>query len=58
MEVENTREQLEQDNTKSFLKRRPRKLPYEDARRWVQANLGVDTKDEFNDLVANGTWRD
>jgi len=57
MMVEKTREKLEQDNVKSFLKRRPRKLPYEDARRWVQANLGVDTEEEFDDLVANGNLR-
>jgi len=48
---------LEEENTKQFLKRRPRKLPYEDARRWVQANLGPDTKEEFMDLVENGNLR-
>mmetsp|Transcript_8077 Transcript_8077/g.10581 ORF Transcript_8077/g.10581 Transcript_8077/m.10581 type:complete len:177 (-) Transcript_8077:1330-1860(-) len=48
---------LEEENTKQFLKRRPIKLPYEDARRWVQANLGPDTKEEFMDLVANGNLR-
>ncbi len=26
-------------------------------RKWVQANLGVDTKEEFFDLVANGNLR-
>ena len=45
---------LEEANTKSFLKRKPRKLPYLDARRWVQTNLGASTKKEFYDLVANG----
>lgn len=40
IEVEKTRQALEEDNIKSFIKRKPRKLPYEDARNWVQANLG------------------
>lgn len=48
---------LEEAHTRSFLKAKPRKLPYEDARRWVQANLGADTKEEFYDLVANGNLR-
>jgi len=55
--VEKERERLEEANKQSFLKRKPRKLPYEDARRWVQANLGVDTEAEFHDLVANGNLR-
>lgn len=57
IQVERTRQQLEQAHTQSFLKRRPRKLPYDDARIWVQANLGCDTKEEFDDLVANGNLR-
>ena len=51
---------LEEENTKRFQKRlksRPWKLPYEDARKWVQKNLGVDSKEEFFDLVANGNLR-
>jgi hypothetical protein len=56
-EVEKMRDRLEEDNTQSFLKRRPRKLPYEDARRWVQGNLGPNTKEEFDDLVENGNLR-
>ena len=55
--VEKTRQQLEQAHTQSFLKRRPRKLPYKDARIWVQANLGCDTEEEFMDFVANGNLR-
>jgi hypothetical protein len=55
--VEKTRNALEKQHTQSFLKRRPVKLPYSQARQWVQANLGVDTKDEFDDLVANGNLR-
>ena len=57
IQIAQTREQLEQAHTQSFLKRKPRKLPYEDARIWVQANLGADTKEEFMDLVANGNLR-
>jgi hypothetical protein len=57
LEVETTRAKLEQDNTNSFLKRRPVKLPYDVARRWVQANLGCDTQEEFDDMVANGNLR-
>ena len=51
------RDRLEKANTKDFLKRKPRKLPYDDARRWVQANLGPNTKEEFYDLVENGNLR-
>ena len=57
IQVEKTRAQLEDAHTQSFLKRRPRKLPYKDARIWVQANLGCDTEEEFYDLVANGNLR-
>lgn len=55
--VEKTRDKLEEANKQSFLKRRPRKLPYEDARRWVQANLGCKSQGEYNDLVENGNLR-
>ena len=55
--VEKLRNDLEVANTKSFLKRRPIKLPYNDARKWVQANLGCDTKEEFDDFVLNGILR-
>lgn len=48
---------LEDANTRSFLKRKPLKLKYEDARKWVQANLGPDNKEEFFDLVENGNLR-
>ena len=57
LQVEKTRTALEDQHTKSFLKRRPVKLPYEAARKWVQANLGASTKEEFDDLVANGNLR-
>ena len=39
LQVEHTREQLEQAHTQSFLKRRPVKLPYNEARRWVQVGV-------------------
>ena len=29
-------------------------LPYKQARNWVQVNLGVDTKEEFEDFTAMG----
>ena len=48
---------LEADHTRKFLRSRPRKLAYDEARTWVQRNLGVDTEDEFNDLVENGNLR-
>jgi len=51
---------LEEANTRRFqqtLRSKPWKLPYDDARIWVQKNLGVDTKEEFFDLVANGNLR-
>ena len=56
-EVERTRSSLEEANKQAFLKRRPVKLTYEQARTWVQANLGVDTREEFMDLVENGNLR-
>merc|ERR1712232_405899 len=49
--------QLEEENRNRFLKRKPRKLPYLEARRWVQYNLGADTREEFDDSVANGNLR-
>jgi len=55
--VEKERERLEKANFLKRLRSKPRKLPYADARKWVQANLGVDTKAEFFDLVANGNLR-
>ena len=57
LSVRIARLRLEEGNTRSFLKRKPWKLPYEDARRWVQANLGADTKEEYDDLVNNGNLR-
>lgn len=57
IQVEWERDRLEEANEQSFLKRKPRKLPYLDARRWIQANLGPSTKEEFLDLVENGNLR-
>jgi hypothetical protein len=57
IQVEKARTSLEEQNTKSFLKKRPLKLPYEAARKWVQANLGADTQQEHDDLVENGNLR-
>ena len=54
IQVEKTRNALEEQHTKSFLRKRPVKLPYEQARKWVQANLGVNTKEEFEDFVSMG----
>ena len=51
---------LEEEETKRFQKRlksKPWKLPYGEASKWVQANFGVETKEEFFDLVANGNLR-
>lgn len=48
---------LEEANTQRMIKRKPIKLPYLDARRWVQANLGASDENEFNDMVANGNLR-
>jgi len=52
--------QLEEAEAIRFQKRlksKPWKIPYEDARKWVQANLGPATKEEFFDLVENGNLR-
>lgn len=52
--------QLEEAEAIRFQKRlksKPWKIPYEDARKWVQANLGPSTKEEFFDLVENGNLR-
>jgi hypothetical protein len=57
IKIKKTRRHLEEAHTQSFLKRRPWKIPYEDARLWVQANLGCDTQEEFFDLVENGNMK-
>jgi hypothetical protein len=57
IQVETTRASLEKAHTQSFLKRKPIKLPYKDARRWVQANLGCETEEEWYDSIANGHLR-
>ena len=51
------RVKLEADHKRKVLKSRPRKLKCDEARTWVQRNLGVDTEDEFNDLVESGNLR-
>ena len=48
---------LEEENRRRFLKRKPIKLSYEDSRKWIQRNWAIKTKEEFNDLVANGNLR-
>jgi len=54
IQTEKVRNALEKQHTKSFLKKRPVKLPYKQAQKWVQGNLGVTTKEEFEDFVAMG----
>ena len=54
IQIEKTRNALEKQHTNSFLRKIPIKLPYKEARKWVQANLGVNTKEEFEDFVAMG----
>jgi hypothetical protein len=51
---------LEEEENKIFskmLKSKPYKLPYKDAKQWVQRNLGASTQEEFEDLVLNGNLR-
>ena len=51
---------LEEENTERFKKRlkaKPWKLPIEESRKWVYANFGAETKEEFLDLVENGNLR-
>lgn len=48
---------LEEEHVQRLIKKKPIKLPYLEARKWVQSNLGAATKEEFNDLVANGNMR-
>lgn len=50
-------EEQEQNRFKKRIRSKPWKLPYNDARKWVQANLGIDTEAEYYDLVANGNLR-
>ncbi len=50
-------EEAEKERFQKRLKSKPWKLPYDDARQWVQKNLGVQTKEEFFDLVENGNLR-
>ena len=51
---------LEEQNEKRFqkaLRSKPLKLSYQKAKKWVQANLGAETQEEFEDLVLNGNLR-
>ena len=49
---------LEEEATKrSFLRRKPIKLSYEQSQKWIQQNFGVKTEEEFEDLIANGNLR-
>jgi hypothetical protein len=50
-------EEQEQNRFRKRIQSKPWKLPYNDARKWVQANLGIDTEAEYYDLVANGNLR-
>jgi hypothetical protein len=50
-------EEQEQNRFRKRIQSKPWKLPYNDARKWVQANLGIETEAEYNDLVANGNLR-
>jgi len=54
MQIEKTRCALEEQHTKSFLKSRPRKLTYQQARLWVQNNIGIETKEEWEDFLEMG----
>lgn len=47
----------EEASKRSFLKRKPIKLSYEQSQKWIQRNWAIKTKEEFNDLVANGNLR-
>lgn len=49
--------QLEEANTRRFLKRKPIKLSYTQSQQWIQRNWAPKTKQEFEDLVANGNLR-
>lgn len=48
---------LEEAHSRQILNRKPLKLSYRTSRRWIQANWAPKTKEEFNDLVANGNLR-
>ena len=47
----------EEVSKRSFLKRKPVKLSYEQSQKWIQRNWAIKTKEEFYDLVANGNLR-
>ncbi|KAL7532308.1 hypothetical protein ACHAXR_004553 [Thalassiosira sp. AJA248-18] len=48
---------LEDANTQRFLRRKPIKLSYSQSQKWIQMNWAPETKQEFEDLVANGNLR-
>ena len=48
------RMRLEEENRRIFLKSRPRHLPYEQSRRWVQAQNMWNSKEEWYEWVALG----
>jgi hypothetical protein len=49
--------QLEEANTRRFLKAKPIKLDYTTSSTWICKNYDISTKKEFMDLVANGQLR-
>ena len=48
---------LEEAAKPKYLKSKPLKLSYEVSQKWIQRNWGPKTKQEFEDLVANGNLR-
>ena len=48
---------LEEENTRRFLKARPRFLPYEECRKWVQAWSRWQNEEDWRDWIAMGEKR-
>ena len=48
---------LEEQNIQRFLKARPRFLPYNECRKWVQAFNRWQTEDDWNEWIAMGEKR-
>jgi exonuclease I len=52
-----TKVRLEEANTRRILRRKPLKLPYAQSSKWIQFNYAPQTKEEFEQLVMDGTLK-
>jgi response regulator RpfG family c-di-GMP phosphodiesterase len=54
LKIRLTRMRLEDERKRKFLKSRPRKFPYEECKKWAQAQNMFHTKDEWFEYINRG----